>query len=65
MRKALLFAVAVATLVVGLWLLGEELLVADIIHFKLVIGGAVLAALGVYLLWSDFVAPLLGIRGEG
>jgi hypothetical protein len=60
MHKALPFAVAVATLVGGLWLLGEELLVADTIHFKLAIIGAVLATLGVYLLWADFLAPLLG-----
>ena len=65
MRKALLFVIAVAMVVGGLWLLGGELLVADIIHFKLVIGGAMLASLGVYLLWADFIAPLLGIKGEG
>jgi hypothetical protein len=65
MRKTLLFLIAVAMIVGGLWLLGAELLVADIIYFKLVFGGVVLVTLGVYLLWADFIAPLLGFKGEG
>jgi flagellar motor component MotA len=64
MRKALLFVVAVAMVVGGLWLLGGELFVADRWHGIFVIGGAMLTSLGVYLLWADFIAPLLGIKGE-
>jgi hypothetical protein len=64
MRKALLFVIAVAMVIGGLLLLGGELLVATIISFKFVIGGTLLASLGVYLLWADFVASLLGIKGE-
>jgi hypothetical protein len=61
MRKTLLFVIALAMSVGGLVLLGIELLSANIIQFKFVIGGALLATLGIYLLWADFVAPILGI----
>jgi hypothetical protein len=61
MRKLLLFVLSTATVVGGLYLLGAELLLADRIHFLFVIGGAMLTTLGVYLLWVDFVAPLLGV----
>jgi hypothetical protein len=62
MRMPLLFLVSSAMLVGGLYLLGAELLLADRIYFRFVIGGAVLATLGIYLLWADFAAPLLGIK---
>ena len=55
MRKALLFVVAVAMIVGGLWWLLGELFIADIIYFKFVIGSTILMALGVYLLWHDFM----------
>jgi len=57
MRKALLFMVAVAMVAGGLWLLGAELFFA--LKLLYIVGGAVLATLGVYLL------SLFGIKGEG
>jgi hypothetical protein len=62
MRKLLLFVIAATMLVGGLYLLVGELFVASIIYFRYVIAGAMLATLGGYLLWTDFVAPLLGIK---
>jgi hypothetical protein len=62
MRKVLLFVVAVAMLVGGLYWLAFELLVATRIHFLFVIASAMLMTLGAYLLWDDFMAPLFGIR---
>jgi hypothetical protein len=59
MRKALLFVVAVAMVAGGQWLLGAELFSALKIKLLYIIGGAMLATLGVYLL------SLLGIKGEG
>lgn len=65
MRKLLLFVVSAAMLVGGLYWLVVELLLVDRIYFRFVIGGAVLATLGAYLLWIDFIAPLLGFKGDG
>jgi ABC-type enterobactin transport system permease subunit len=62
MRKLLIFAISAAMLVGGLYLLAAELLTADIIYFRFVIAGAMLASLGAYLLWTDIVAPKLGIK---
>jgi hypothetical protein len=45
----------------GLFLVDAELLPADCIYFRVVTVGAMLAGLGSYLLWIDFIAPLLGI----
>jgi hypothetical protein len=49
-------------LIGGLYLSASEVLLADIIYFRFVIGGAVVAVLGAYLLWTDIVAPMLGIK---
>jgi hypothetical protein len=43
-RKALLFVIAVAMIVGGLWWLLGELFIADIIYFKFVIGSTILMA---------------------
>jgi hypothetical protein len=55
MRKALLFVIAVAMIVGGVWWLVGEQFIAQIIHFKLVIASTILMALGAYLLWDDFM----------
>jgi hypothetical protein len=44
-------------LVGGLYLFASEILLADIIYFRFVIGGAVVAVLGAYLLWTDEPIP--------
>jgi hypothetical protein len=53
--KALLFVIAVAMIVGGLWWPLGELFIVDIIYFKFVIGSTILMALGVYLPWDDFM----------
>jgi hypothetical protein len=60
MRKLLVFVLSTAMIVSGLCLLAAELLVADIIYFRFVIAGEMLASLGAYLLWADIVSPTLG-----
>ena len=62
MRKFILLVLSSAMLLGGLSLLLDELLFASIIYFRFVAAGGVLAFAGGYLLWSDFVAPRLGIK---
>jgi hypothetical protein len=62
MRKLVLFILSSAMLIGGLYTAIFELLFARIIFFRFVIGGAVLAFAGVYLMWTDFIAPKLGIK---
>jgi hypothetical protein len=49
-------------LVGGLYLVIIELLFARIIYFRFIIGGTVLVVMGGHLLWTDFLAPGLGIK---
>jgi hypothetical protein len=49
-------------LVGGLYLVVIELLFARIIYFRFIIGGTVLVVMGGHLLWTDFLAPGLGIK---
>jgi len=62
MRKQLLFVISSAMLVGGLYLLGAELFWARKWYGWMILGGAMLVALGAYLLWADFIAPALGIK---
>ena len=62
MRRLLLFALSSAMLVGGLYLAIFELVFARIVFLRFVLGGAVLAVVGAYLLWVDFIAPKLGIK---
>jgi hypothetical protein len=64
MRKFLLFIVSNAMVGGGLYLLGAEFLLADRISFGFVVAGTVLAMLGLYLLWAQFIAPAFGVEGE-
>jgi hypothetical protein len=62
MRKVSIFISSMVMLVAGLYLVGSELFWATR-HFGLVvIGGAFLAALGVYLLWEDFIGPTIASK---
>lgn len=72
MRKAFLFVFSVAMFVGGLWLLSELFFAVTaapvtspmkIVKMS-VLAGALLTTLGAYLLWSDFIAPLLGISSD-
>jgi hypothetical protein len=62
MRKLILLILSSAMLVAGTYAVVFELLFANLIWFRFVFGGAILALLGGYLLWTDFVALRLGIR---
>ena len=62
MRKLVLFVLSSAMLIGGLYGAIFEQLFARIIFFRFVIGGAILALVGAYLIWADFIAPKLGIK---
>jgi hypothetical protein len=63
-RKLLLFVFSVAMFVGGLYLLAVGLLFTGHFYIRPGIVGAVLTALGLYLLWANFIAPWFGIRGQ-
>ena len=58
----MLLILSSAMLLGGLYLVFIELMFAHVIYRRFVIGGAVLAVMGAYLIWVDFVAPRLGIK---
>ncbi len=62
MRKFVLLVLSSAMLIGGLSGAVFELLFARIIFFRFVIGGAIVGFLGAYLIWTDFIAPKLGIK---
>ena len=62
MRKAVLFTVASAMIVGGLFLVFAELFWASRIYSLAVVGAGGLVAVGGYLLWEDFIAPVLGVQ---
>lgn len=62
MRKLLVLVLSAAMLIGGLYLVGVELFLSRIMYWRLVIGGTILATMGAYLLWTDFLAPKLNIR---
>ena len=62
MLKRLLLVLSVATLAGGVYLLATELLWVEQRNGLTVLMGLMLAAFGAYLLWADFVAPVLGIK---
>ena len=64
MRKRLLLVLSVVLLVSGLYFLAAELLWVDQRHGLIVVMGLMLVAFGAYLLWTDFVAPVLGITKQ-
>lgn len=59
MRKVILFVIAMAMIVGGLYVMIAQLFWSPVIFFMFVMGGGVLAFAGIYLLWEDFLAPLL------
>ena len=62
MRKLILFILSGAMLFGGLYTAVFEVFFARIISFRFAIGGGVLAFAGAYLIWTDFIAPRLGIK---
>jgi hypothetical protein len=65
MRKLLLFVISVVMVIGGLYWLWFEVFWAAHVRGAFVAMGALPAVVGAYLLWTDFVAPLLGFKGEG
>ena len=62
MRRFILLVLSGAMLLGGLSLLLEEFLLENGFHFRLIFGGVGLAFAGCYLLWTDFIAPRLGVK---
>ena len=62
MRKIILFLLCAAMIGGGAYGISFELLYAAHIFWRLVIGAGLLAGFGCYLVWTDFIAPRLGIK---
>ena len=62
MKKLLLLILSCAMLLGGLYLAAFELFFARIISLRFIIGGALLALAGGYLIWTDFIAPKFSIK---
>ena len=62
MRRLIVFILSSAMLVAGLYIAIVELLFVHTVLYRFVIGGAMLAGMGAYLLWVDFIAPKLGVK---
>jgi len=61
MRKFILLIFSGAMLAVGAYDCIFQMLFAPVVYYRLAFAGAILALLGRYLIWTDFVAPRLGI----
>ena len=59
MRRIILFLFAIALLGCGLSIAWMEVIVAPTIYWSGLFVSLTLASLGAYLLWDDFVKPLL------
>ena len=62
MPKLILLIISIAMVGGGLHILTAELLWAGTMHFLLVIGAAMLVAIGAYLLWDHFLGPMLSVQ---
>ncbi len=62
MRKLILLLLCGGMLIGGVYVILLEVLFARVIYVRFTIGGAVLAFAGAYLIWTDFIAPRLGIK---
>jgi hypothetical protein len=62
MRKVFLFILCSALMFGGLYAIVFDLLYASAVFTLLLFGAACMAVLGGYLIWTDFIAPSLGIR---
>jgi hypothetical protein len=62
MRKLILLVLSSAMLIGGLYLAVFGLRFGGIIFFRLVVGGGLLVFAGGYLIWTDFIAPRLGVK---
>jgi hypothetical protein len=62
MRKFIVLILSCAMLAAGIYTAVDMSLFADVPQYRLAVTGATLALLGGYLIWTDFVAPRLGIQ---
>jgi hypothetical protein len=61
LRKAILFVLAIAMIVVGLYVLAQQLIWGRGLFGKSVAAGSLLTVIGTYVLWADFIEPILGM----
>jgi hypothetical protein len=59
MRRAVLFLVVIGLIIAGVYILAFEVFYAQRIYFGLAAGAGMMIWLGLYLLWEDFLVPLL------
>jgi hypothetical protein len=62
MRKVILLIIASAMVVGGLYVVAAQLFWLPKIYFMFVFGADAVAAVGLNLLWEDFIAPMLGTQ---
>jgi hypothetical protein len=62
MRKVFLFFLCSALLLGGVYAVLFDLLYASVVVTRALFGAVCLAGLGGYLIWTDFIAPALGIK---
>jgi len=58
------FVFSAAMFIGGICLFGAGLLASDRNHISFGIVGVMLAAFGLFLLWTGFIAPRFGIKGQ-
>jgi hypothetical protein len=59
MRKLAIFVIAIAMIVGGGYLLFEQFTASTIVYFRFVFAGGALVAVGLMLLWEDFISPFM------
>jgi hypothetical protein len=64
MRKTIGFALALALLCGGTYLLYIQMFVAHVTYLRGLLMGGMLAGIGGLWLWSDYIGPMFG-RGGG
>jgi hypothetical protein len=62
MRKVSIFISSMVMLVAGLYLVVDELFWETKIFGVALVGGVALAALGAYLLWENFIGPMIASK---
>jgi hypothetical protein len=64
MRKVIVFILAIAMIVSGLYVLASQFLWSHYISGRFVMMGALLTTLGVALVWAAFIEPILGNKEQ-
>jgi hypothetical protein len=64
MRKVIVFILAIAMIVGGLYVLASQFLWSHYILGRFVMMGAFLTTLGFALLWAAFIEPILGNKEQ-